>query len=38
MEAESKKLSLESLYIELTRKCNLNCIHCSRGNAQDLTN
>lgn len=32
-----KKLKFDGLAIELTRKCNLQCVHCSNGDAQDLT-
>lgn len=31
------KKSMFCLSIELTRKCNLNCDFCSRGEAQNLT-
>ena len=30
-----QKILLDSLMIELTRKCNLHCAHCYRGNQQD---
>lgn len=30
-----KYLSFETLTLELTRKCNLTCAHCLRGDAQD---
>ena len=33
-EAEGKKL--EQLVLETTRKCNLHCNHCMRGDKQDL--
>ncbi len=26
-----------NLVLEITRKCNAKCIHCLRGNAQNLT-
>lgn len=32
-----KKLSFAGLAIEITRKCNLSCKHCMRGDAQNLT-
>ena len=30
------KLSYSNLQIELTRRCNQECAHCCRGDAQDL--
>lgn len=30
------KYSLRELYIEVTRRCNLKCAHCMRGQAQDI--
>lgn len=30
------KLTLAGLMVELTRRCNLACSHCSRGNAENL--
>ena len=30
-------LNIDNLTIEVTRKCNMNCEHCLRGNAQRLT-
>lgn len=30
------KLTFENLTIELTRKCNMKCAHCLRGDAQDV--
>lgn len=30
-------LSISELFIETTRKCNLQCAHCMRGKAQDIT-
>lgn len=32
-----KKYKFLRLFIEITRKCNLECPHCMRGNAQELT-
>ena len=32
-----QKYRFTSLMIELTRKCNLSCKHCMRGDAQDVT-
>ena len=32
-----KKYRFQVLHIEITRKCNLKCPHCMRGNAEDLT-
>lgn len=32
-----KELSYDLLEIELTRKCNMSCEHCLRGEAQDVT-
>lgn len=32
-----QKLKFRSVVIEITRKCNLQCAHCMRGEAQDLT-
>lgn len=37
MNDNKKKLSFAGLTIEITRKCNLSCKHCMRGDAQDLT-
>ena len=31
------KNSFDELHIEITRKCNLNCKHCGRGNPQNMT-
>lgn len=31
-----KKISIEDFAIEVTRKCNMNCPHCLRGEAEDL--
>lgn len=31
-----KKIVIGSLFFELTRKCNLKCMHCMRGEAQDV--
>ena len=28
---------VQNLSLELTRKCNLNCRHCMRGESQNLT-
>jgi len=30
-----KKYSIDNLIIEVTRRCNLKCLHCLRGDAQD---
>jgi MoaA/NifB/PqqE/SkfB family radical SAM enzyme len=30
-----QKLSLDNLAIEVTRKCNMKCAHCLRGDAQN---
>ncbi len=30
-------LNIDSLVIEVTRKCNMNCEHCLRGEAQNIT-
>ena len=30
------KLNYDALVIELTRRCNLHCAHCLRGDAQDV--
>ena len=29
------RIAVENLAIELTRKCNLKCNHCMRGNAEN---
>ena len=34
---EYQKLKFERLLFEVTRKCNLKCAHCMRGNAQDIS-
>lgn len=34
---QQAKLKLKSLAIQITRKCNYNCVHCGKGQAQDLT-
>lgn len=34
---QESKLKLQSLAIEITRKCNYNCVHCGKGQAQNLT-
>ena len=31
------KIKLDSLALEVTRRCNMNCPHCLRGNAQNIT-
>lgn len=31
---EKKKLQLNEFAIEITRKCNMKCAHCLRGEAQ----
>lgn len=33
----NEKLYFDTLVLETTRKCNLKCEHCCRGNSQDLT-
>lgn len=33
---EPLKLEIDSLVIEVTRKCNMNCAHCLRGDAQNI--
>ena len=30
-------LNLKSLVLELTRKCNMQCLHCMRGKAEDIS-
>ena len=32
----TKKISVNNLIIEITRKCNMNCEHCLRGNSQNI--
>ena len=32
---ETMKASFDNLVIEVTRRCNMGCAHCMRGNAQD---
>lgn len=32
----NKKLYIENLILEVTRKCNMSCAHCMRGNAEEL--
>ena len=36
-ELNSAKYKLNSLSVEITRKCNFKCRHCMRGQAQDVT-
>lgn len=36
-ELNSAKYKLNSLSVEITRKCNFQCRHCMRGQAQDVT-
>lgn len=31
----TKKVTIDSLALEVTRKCNANCAHCLRGNAEN---
>ena len=31
-----KKIRINQLIIEVTRRCNLQCAHCLRGDSQDL--
>lgn len=33
----TKKYSLHNLSVEITRRCNKNCLHCMRGDAQNVT-
>lgn len=33
----TKKYSLHALSIEVTRRCNKNCLHCMKGDAQNVT-
>ena len=33
----SEKYGCYSIEVEITRKCNLNCKHCMRGESQDIT-
>lgn len=33
----SGKIKLDSLALEVTRRCNMNCSHCLRGDAQNVT-
>ena len=30
------KLSIDNLIIEITRRCNMACAHCLRGDAQNI--
>ena len=32
-----KKYKYDALGVEITRRCNLKCLHCCRGDAQDMT-
>ena len=34
---EEKKIGFASGIVEVTRKCNLKCEHCMRGEAQNVT-
>lgn len=36
-EHKINKVCISNMYIEMTRKCNLQCKHCLRGDAQDKT-
>lgn len=31
-----KKIWVEQLCLEVTRRCNMGCAHCLRGDAQDV--
>lgn len=33
----TKKYSLHDLSVEITRRCNKNCLHCMKGDAQNVT-
>lgn len=35
MDNETSKIAMTSIYLELTRQCNLNCKHCLRGDSQN---
>lgn len=32
-----KKYRFNKLTVEITRRCNKKCVHCMRGNAEDVT-
>ena len=34
---EYQKVNLKNMTFEITRKCNLNCTHCMRGDAQNIS-
>lgn len=36
MGSTMKKLNINYMYLEITRRCTLECIHCMRGNRQNL--
>ena len=31
------KMNLKHMMLEITRECNLKCVHCMRGDAQNVT-
>lgn len=36
MPYKNKKLRCTDLVLEITRRCNMKCVHCLRGDAEDL--
>lgn len=37
MDNETPKIAMTSIYLEITRQCNLQCKHCLRGDPQNMT-
>ena len=34
---ETPKITMTSIYLEITRQCNLQCKHCLRGDPQNMS-
>ena len=37
MDNETPKIAMTSIYLEITRQCNLQCKHCRRGDPQNMS-
>ena len=33
---ETKKIAIDNITVEITRKCQLQCAHCMKGDAQNV--